>query len=217
VNYSRPASTSFHTATQGSLMQVATPTLIGGSAGSSAAGTNLRSSNGLHHPGSDSTGGCSAAAGLAAEAASGAAGVAKQSGEASLEALARCGERVRGAGHGGGVAHAPPSAGAMKCRTLKYYPPPTDNTDHVSVDVIDHGSEVLIIRREQTMPTAGSMSLVSNTMRLASARGKFGAAESTPRAHTSPNLEADLPPQLVASNSASMAATRQDLDGRRKI
>jgi len=208
VNYSRPAITSWQTATQGSLMQVTTPAFIGRSAGSSS----LAGAEGGH---GDPTGGCSAAAGLAAEAASGAAGAAQQSGQASLEALARCGERVRGAGHGGGVGHAPPSAGAMKCRTLKYYPPPTDNTDHVSVDVIDHGSEVLIIRREQTMP--GAMSLVSDPSRLTSARGK--APEPSPRANTAPNLGEILDAAtMTASMSASMAAARQeDVVGRRSL
>lgn len=46
-------------------------------------------------------------------------------------------------------AASPPRA---HCRTLKYYPPPLDNTDQVSVDVIDHGSEVLVIRREPSPP-----------------------------------------------------------------
>lgn len=46
-----------------------------------------------------------------------------------------------------------PKAAPQKapCRTLKYYPPPLDNTDQ-SVDVIDHGSEVLVIRREPSVP-----------------------------------------------------------------
>lgn len=215
VNYRRPASTSWQTATQGSLMQVATPAFLGGSVGSSATVG--------HHPGAeggkgDATAGCGAAAGLAAEAASGAAGVAQQGGQASLEVLARCGERVRGAGHVGGAGHAPPSSGAMKCRTLKYYPPPTDNTDHVSVDVIDHGSEVLIIRREQTMPVAGTPAVVTDPTRLASARGKFGAPAFTPRANTYPKLtEIDAAP-TAASMYASLAPTRQEeLVGRRSL
>jgi len=47
----------------------------------------------------------------------------------------------------------PKAAAAHKSnfRTLKYYPPPLDNTDQ-SVDVIDHGSEVLVIRREPSPP-----------------------------------------------------------------
>lgn len=42
-----------------------------------------------------------------------------------------------------------------KCRTLKYYPPPGDDTDIATVDVIDHGSEVLIVRRDPS-PLRGS-------------------------------------------------------------
>lgn len=50
---------------------------------------------------------------------------------------------------------APPAAQRDKCRTLKYYPPPTDDLDSMTVDVIDHGSEVLIVRRDPS-PLRGS-------------------------------------------------------------
>ena len=58
--------------------------------------------------------------------------------------LAAC----RASGGGGPRADAP----RPHCRTLKYFPPPVDNKDQVSVDVIEHGSEVLVIRREPSPP-----------------------------------------------------------------
>jgi len=58
--------------------------------------------------------------------------------------LAAC----RTSGGGGPKADAP----RPHCRTLKYFPPPVDNKDQVSVDVIEHGSEVLVIRREPSPP-----------------------------------------------------------------
>lgn len=62
-----------------------------------------------------------------------------------------CDERLPG---GAAAAAAEPSGGQApakkpeKCRTLKYFPPPQDDHDPVAVDVIDHGSEVLIVRRD---------------------------------------------------------------------
>lgn len=52
---------------------------------------------------------------------------------------------------------APAAPAKDKTRTLKYYPPPVDDSEAVSVDVIDHGSEVLIVRRDPS-PLRGSPS-----------------------------------------------------------
>lgn len=50
---------------------------------------------------------------------------------------------------------APAQAAPAKGRNWKYYPPPNGDTDLIPVDVIDHESEVLIIRREPlAMPRA---------------------------------------------------------------
>jgi len=54
------------------------------------------------------------------------------------------------------AAAAPPAAAKDKTRTLKYYPPPNDE-ELMTVDVIDHGSEVLIVRRDPS-PLRGSPS-----------------------------------------------------------
>jgi len=51
---------------------------------------------------------------------------------------------------------APPPVQKDKTRTLKYYPPPNDE-ETMTVDVIDHGSEVLIVRRDPS-PLRGSPS-----------------------------------------------------------
>mmetsp|Transcript_92939 Transcript_92939/g.194249 ORF Transcript_92939/g.194249 Transcript_92939/m.194249 type:complete len:458 (+) Transcript_92939:220-1593(+) len=56
--------------------------------------------------------------------------------------------QTAGEGQGQAAAPPPPKKPVEKCRTLKYFPPPQDDTDLVSVDVIDHGSEVLIVRRD---------------------------------------------------------------------
>lgn len=46
-----------------------------------------------------------------------------------------------------------------KKRTWKYYPPPSNDTDAVPIDVIDHESEVLIIRREPPPRPKGTSSI----------------------------------------------------------
>mmetsp|Transcript_16824 Transcript_16824/g.47883 ORF Transcript_16824/g.47883 Transcript_16824/m.47883 type:complete len:125 (+) Transcript_16824:242-616(+) len=48
---------------------------------------------------------------------------------------------------------APRAHGGGSPAVLKYYPPPSG--DHV--DVIEHGSEVLVVRREPPLPSRGSL------------------------------------------------------------
>mmetsp|Transcript_48230 Transcript_48230/g.153984 ORF Transcript_48230/g.153984 Transcript_48230/m.153984 type:complete len:235 (-) Transcript_48230:617-1321(-) len=75
-------------------------------------------------------------------------------------------------------------------RTLKYYPPPMDNTDLNTVDVIDHGSEVLVIRREPSPPP-----------RLLSSTWGLGIGRNSSRQQAQPQIMAALPEagQLDAS------------------
>lgn len=76
---------------------------------------------------------------LAAPKGSASAGATAAAGNARGFSATSCGRPLQ---------EAAPANQKEKCRTLKYYPPPSDDTDAVSVDVIDHGSEVLIVRRE---------------------------------------------------------------------
>jgi len=50
-----------------------------------------------------------------------------------------------------------------KRRTWKYYPPPQNDTDAVPIDVIDHESEVLIIRREPPPPPKGTCNITASS------------------------------------------------------
>lgn len=50
-----------------------------------------------------------------------------------------------------------------KKRTWRYYPPPTNDTDKVPIDVIDHESEVLIIRREPPPPPKGICNVTASS------------------------------------------------------
>lgn len=65
-----------------------------------------------------------------------------------------------------------------KTRTLKYYPPPHDEAEAKTVDVIDHGSEVLIVRRDPS-PLRGSPS--TSVLLGASPRVGQGAASKMSR------------------------------------
>lgn len=66
-----------------------------------------------------------------------------------------------------------------KSRTLKYSPPPQDNHDLVSVDVIEHGSEVLIVRRD---PSPLRVSGPNSTLLAAGSCNSAHSPESRQRA-----------------------------------
>jgi len=102
-----------------------------------------------------------------------------------------CSRPEAGVGAGGGAAA--PKKAPDKCRTLKYFPPPHDDPDPVSVDVIDHGSEVLIVRRDPS-PLRGS---AQNSVLLGSA----GQAALRPAAleHWQAQVEGRAPASVVKS------------------
>mmetsp|Transcript_41576 Transcript_41576/g.129563 ORF Transcript_41576/g.129563 Transcript_41576/m.129563 type:complete len:268 (+) Transcript_41576:126-929(+) len=92
-----------------------------------------------------------------------------------------------------GPSPAPSSKSKLPCRTLKYYPPPLDNTDQ-SVDVIDHGSEVLVIRREPSVPPR----ILQSAAEPCGARG--GVADFKPHAQQ----QAEAAAQARANHQAAV-------------
>lgn len=71
---------------------------------------------------------------------------------------------------------------SSKCRTLKYFPPPADDKDPISVDVIDHGSEVLIVRRDPSPLRSTDQASQISAVTATSAALSLGSASTIPMA-----------------------------------